>query len=100
MKTAPTNFAKEIHGEQVHDYESIHIVRLRELALAAGIQERDGWVGKFTGYVCGWSRNVLQEGPETFEFLKRRRCGPNGDALIHVVQGILHSAMRRPEGLL
>lgn len=57
-----TSFTKELEGEQVNVYHSIHINRLRELADLTGLDAFSEWADRWEGYVCDWAEMSLYEG--------------------------------------
>lgn len=58
----PTNFAKEIDGENTNVYHTIHVRRLRELADSTGLSEFDRWASRWEGYICRWANMDIYAG--------------------------------------
>ncbi|MGI8574478.1 MAG: D-glucuronyl C5-epimerase family protein [Egibacteraceae bacterium] len=58
----PTNFAKEIDGENTNVYHAIHVRRLRELADSTGLDEFDEWADRWEGYICRWASMDIYAG--------------------------------------
>lgn len=50
----PTNFAKRIDDKQTNVYHTIHINRLRELAVTTGVDEHAEWADTWLRYVGEW----------------------------------------------
>jgi hypothetical protein len=64
----PTNFAKKIEGEQVNIYHAIHVMRLRELADATGVEALDEWADQWESYICEWASMSIYEGLKVRSF--------------------------------
>jgi hypothetical protein len=58
----PTNFAKKIGGEQVNVYHPVHVMRLRQLANASGLEELKVWSDRWESYICRWAEMELYHG--------------------------------------
>ncbi|SBR50243.1 D-glucuronyl C5-epimerase C-terminus [Halomonas sp. HL-93] len=72
----PTNFVKQISGEQVNVYHSIHVMRLRQLADASGTEELRDWADLWEGYICRWA------GMKLYDDYKARDYKAVGEQLI------------------
>lgn len=59
---APTNFTKEIDGQNVNVYHSIHVQRLRQLGLATGVDQLDETADRWSAYVCDWATMDVYDG--------------------------------------
>lgn len=58
----PTNFAKKIDDRQTNVYHMTHINRLRQLAVATGVNEHAEWADTWLRYVGEWKNMPEYEG--------------------------------------
>lgn len=58
----PTNFVKEIDGQNTNVYHPIHIRRLLELADITGLREFKRWANRWEDYICRWATMDIYAG--------------------------------------
>lgn len=58
----PTNFVKEIAGENVNVYHPLHVHRLRQLADKTGVVGLAEWADQWESYVCRWTALDIYDG--------------------------------------